>query len=653
MQAIITALVDRPGRFIGALVEPRPPPGGRKRWETVALLALLALAAIVRFWGVGTFSLHKPDEDTTVLPAVHILQDGSPRFPSGMFYGRAIVQSYLIAGAVKTFGQSEWSLRLPSVLTGIVLVLLAYFLGRRFLDPPWNMALVAVVALLPGMIADSQEARMYAFLSASLAVYMILLLRWERTGSTGALAAAVVAMLVAIQFHEIAVFSSVLLVFPGLAHGDDRKLRQGLLALMVVAVGYLLISRWMGSFYPETASDYLPAVSQTGDSPHAGALRFRLSVLVPALICAIALVWLNIRAVPGRAMGATAGVLLYLGLLAQALLLYHLAMLLIIAGLVVARRNGGARTAAVLVLLAACAALALVHVVMLHNANVGSIRKVIGVMVGQPSIWPYLQVADYSPIAMALVVIALGVGLWRLSHGGRVHDDVLFAVLGVFVPLFGIGFFGWYIPPRYGEFALLPMLVCALAAAQRFVASRPGVIRSGNALPVLCLVAIVCVAILNPRAVMRSIDAGSSFADHKGEAQYLRSIKLQPHDIVVAEEVLMQTYYLGHIDYWLTGPRNAADFIVRVNGQVVDMYTGTPLIDSAAAMQALIDRPDRGAIYVLGSGENQQDGRETLRGHEINELLKRPEFQAVYQARDGVTTIWKIAAPTAIGSRTG
>ena len=66
-------------------------------WEKRALLALLVLAAIVRLWGLGSYGLHKPDEDTTALPAVHILVDGTPRFPSGMLYTRAIVQSYLIA----------------------------------------------------------------------------------------------------------------------------------------------------------------------------------------------------------------------------------------------------------------------------------------------------------------------------------------------------------------------------------------------------------------------------------------------------------------------------------------------------------------------------------------------------------------------------
>jgi hypothetical protein len=515
------------------------------------------------------------------------------------------------------------------------------------------MAFVAVVALLPGMIADSQEVRMYIFLSASLAAYMVLLFRWERTDRTDALLAAVIAMLVAIQFQEIAIFSSFLLLFPGLAHGDSQKLRQGLLALIVVGVSYVAMSHWSRSFYPKMVTDYLPSISQTGDAPHAGNLRFKLLILLPAMIGAIVLVWFNTRTVSARTTAMAAAALLYLGLALQAMLLYHLGALLLIAGLIIARRHGGARGLPVLFLAMTSAAIAAAHLALLHAAHVGSVRKIIGVMVGEPSVWPYLQVAVYSPVAMILLVAALGLGLWRLAAGGRIRDDVLFAILGVFVPLFGIGFFGWYIAPRYGEFALLPMLLCALAAAQRLVSSRTGLMRSGTTFAVTCAAAIVCIAIVNPIAVVRGVNAGSSFPDHKAEAQYIRALKLGPQDIIVAEEVLMQTYYLGHVDYWLTGPRNAADYLVRVNGKLADEYTLTPLIDSAAAFQALIDKPDRGTIYVIGSGENQQDGREFLRGPELNALLKSPEFVPVFQAPDGVTKIWKIAPTAASGARAG
>jgi hypothetical protein len=55
---------------------------------------------------------------------------------------------------------------------------------------------------------------------------------------------------------------------------------------------------------------------------------------------------------------------------------------------------------------------------------------------------------------------------------------------------------------------------------------------------------------------------------------------------------------------------------------------------------------------VIGSGEHQEDQRLALRGPEILQLLREPEFRTVYVAPDGMTTIWKIAPPaTAAGAK--
>src|SRR5690606_12757370 len=121
-----------PLRNAAALFHPVPTPEAPRRTEKLLLLAILLLAAIVRFWDLGSASLHKPDEDTTVLAAVHIMEDGTPRFPSGVFYGRAIVHSYLIGASFMAFGVSEWSARLPSALCGILVVWLGWLVSRRF-----------------------------------------------------------------------------------------------------------------------------------------------------------------------------------------------------------------------------------------------------------------------------------------------------------------------------------------------------------------------------------------------------------------------------------------------------------------------------------------------------------------------------------------
>jgi 4-amino-4-deoxy-L-arabinose transferase-like glycosyltransferase len=603
------------------------------------LLALILIAAIVRFWGVGSYGLHRPDEDTTVLPALHILEDGTPRFPSGMFYARAIGQSYMIAASVLAFGQTEFAFRLPSVLCGILLVGLAYFVGRRFLLPVWNLAFVGVVALLPGFIADSQFARMYSFLCASLAAYMIFIFRWERTDSRNALIAGVVAMLVAIQFQEIAIFASFLVFFPGLAHGDTKKLRAGIVAFIVILVCFLAISHVTKSFYPKLPTDYVVAVELLGQAPQSSYVALSPIIALAVAIVATLVSRGIVRQVIIRRVAIAAGLLIFIGLILQSALYYHLALISLLSGIILARRNRGASWPAISMLAAVCIVIAAVQIVLLHRTGIAP-RKMVGLMVGRPSIWPYLRIGDYSPAALVLIAIALSGALMRLAARERISDVWLFFTLCFLLPLFLVGMFSWYIPPRYAEFAVLPMLICAFAPWQQLKFS---------ARPATALFAVLIgVAIVNPSAVGNAVNAGSSFPDHRGAAQYMRSVALRPRDVVVAEEVLMQTYYLGHVDYWLYNANVAANYAERFNGKFVDIYTHTPIIGTGAEFLALIDKPDRGAIYVIGSGEDEQDGRLFLLGPEIFALLKSPIFKVVYTSPNGRTQVFKADAPAAV-----
>ena len=202
-------------RMLGGLAsafEITPQAGTRQTWEGIALLAILVGAAWVRFWGLGGWGL-EGDEDTMALAAAHILRHGTPYLPSGMFYARGIAQLYMMAASMLAFGESEWAMRIPSVVCGLLLIALGYFYGRRFLAPAWNIAFVGTLGFLPASIADSQEARMYIFLLASLMGYTILVFEWERTDRIGMLIAAVVVMIIGIQFHTLAVFGAFIVFF--------------------------------------------------------------------------------------------------------------------------------------------------------------------------------------------------------------------------------------------------------------------------------------------------------------------------------------------------------------------------------------------------------------------------------------------------------
>jgi Dolichyl-phosphate-mannose-protein mannosyltransferase len=647
MQQTASPLLYRLMRDLGRVFEISARAEPVRPWEMLVVGALIVVGAIVRFWGLGSWGL-EGDEKTMALPTMHLVHFGSPQMPSGMFYERAIALTYLMAASVRAFGESEWAFRFPSVVCGILLIGIAYFVGRRFLARTWNIAFVALTALLPSLIADSQEARMYIFMVTCLAGYTALIFEWERSDKTLWLVAAVVVMLLGIQFHLLSVFGSLLLLFPGLLAANARKVWYGALGLVVVIAGFAGISRWIESFYTHAVKADVRhvAAAETHISSLSLMHQAPLLIFVGALAAALLAAYVA-RSVPGRAPALVAFALLFAGLMCELVVFYHLGIVLILAGAIVAQRGGGKALPRIAALVVLSIVLAISQFHILHHATGVSSYKTLGMMIGLPSIWSFLRAAGYCPPAWLIVGVAMLVALWRLAQRRSIRDYWLFFVLAVWLPLFGLGIFAWDIEPRYTEFALLPLLVCALAASQEACAVLA---RRFNPtlVPVVqgVLAAVVVILLVNPVNLAHAVDAGYSIhPDHKGAAQYIRSIALRPNDVIVAEDSLQQTYYLGHIDFWLRGMNDAAQFVYMKDRVLRDIYTDAPLIGTGADLMALVKRRDRGAIYIIGTGEFKGDDLRFIRSHGIYEALQQPIFAPVFRGRDGLTQVWRVAAP--------
>jgi hypothetical protein len=630
-----------------ALFAPERPESGYHRYLPLLLLLIVAVGAGLRFWGLGAVGLHG-DEETMAMPTQHIVEHGTPILPSGMFYPRALGQLYLMAASVAAFGETEWALRLPSALCGVLLIVLAWFAGRRFLTPPWNLAFAAAVALLPEFIIDAQTARMYVFLVTSIAGFLVLLFEWERTSRPGFLLGAVLMLLVGLQFHTLAVFSAPLLLFPGLLHGDLRKFRAGLIAFAIVVAGFFAVDAWIASNYP-------PPEQVAGFEEPSQGSKARWAVpdvnpwwIAVALALATGLATFVVRPVRGRT-GLIAGGLLGLGLVMQTVFAYHIAALLIIAGLILAQRSGRLPPRRVAVLAGVCAVLALAQMAMIQAQGVGSLRQSLGAMTGWPSVWPYLVVSGYSIAAAVLVAVALLRALWCVAQRRRVPDHVLFVVLGVWLPLFLIGVFTWDIPLRYAAGQSLPLFLAAFAAAQWLFQMRwPAFERLRAPAATAFAGAIVCLVIVNPILVARTVNSGYAIhPDHKGAAEFMRTLELGPKDVILAEDILQQYYYLsGRVDYWLVASYVAAKFVRDVDGEPREIYLNAPVIGSGAELARLLEDPNRGTVYVIGSSEEIADRSTYFRGLGIQEVLDSPQFETIYRGRDGLTEIWKAPPPS-------
>jgi hypothetical protein len=239
----------------------------------------------------------------------------------------------------------------------------------------------------------------------------------------------------------------------------------------------------------------------------------------------------------------------------------------------------------------------------------------------------------------------VAVSLVRFARLKPVPDYFVFAVLTIAIPLFIMGLFLWDLPVRYTVSSSIPLMLCGLAFAQWAFG------RLGTGWKRTMAVAATAILIINPIAFSKAVNPGYDLhPDHKGAAEFMRTQNIVPEDIVLAEDVLQQTYYLGSVDYWLISREVARRFVKRVDGEIRDFYTGSGVIGSGKELQALLDaNPDK-RIFVIGSGENQEDGRRYMRKFGIFEMLESDRFKTIFVGRDGTTKVWIAVPPQAAPS---
>lgn len=614
--------------------------------DYIVLAIILAAGVVLRFWGLGNVGLHG-DEETMAMPTMALLESGQPLLPSGMYYARAMLNLYLMAGSVWMFGESEWAFRFPSALVGSVTGLAAFFMGRRFLSPQFNLALVATITLLPAMIIVSQTARMYVFFVTCIIWFAACIFRWERDQRVSSLILALFVWLLAVHFQILAIFAAPLFLFPGLSRQSWKQLVQGGAAFVV---GWLLFQfqRYLiASRYPDDAErppDVHDAVTQTPlDAVMAGSDWLFLAAVAAA--CALS-VFLIAKGVRTAGWQRTAPVLLVtLGLLAVSALQYHLGGILLMIGIVFWLREPRLSRGWLAGALLLAALIAAVHLGILYNTGLYPGRKLIGAVVGMPSVWPVLRFLEYSPVAGVVFGIAFVFALVRFSQGRPLPMLVLFFVMAVWAALLVLGYFAWYIPPRYAMGQLGYFLLCAfagLAYLGKELRAIPDASRLSN--PSLLLLMLVSAALINPIALGRTVNPGYDlYPDHKGAAEHIRSLDLSPDAILIAEDVLQQTYYLGRVDYSLRPADDAVNFSFVRDGQVIDQYTGAPVLGTGAELQAVLDANRDKDVYIIGSGENFIDGVRMFRTLGIREVLESDGLEVVFEGRDGKTRIWESA----------
>lgn len=145
---------EREGRVLERVNRRQKPlPALHERWALIALLAIMILGAVLRFYGLGFQSLSGDElaswsfsEGDTISKLV-----GSDVQPPLYFLILDLARLIL--------GDSEWALRLPSAIAGWLSIPAVYLLGRRLYSEREGLMAALFVAVIWSPIYYSQEAR--------------------------------------------------------------------------------------------------------------------------------------------------------------------------------------------------------------------------------------------------------------------------------------------------------------------------------------------------------------------------------------------------------------------------------------------------------------------------------------------------------------
>lgn len=613
-------------------------PGGKYEISHYCLLAALALAAFyLRILNLGVPGL-SGDEDIMGLAVRGLHESGQPVLPSGMEYRRAIVHTYLIYYSTQLFGQSEWALRIPSVVAGMLLLVFVFRIGKRFLDPMHNVAAFSLFALAPPLIEISRTARMYVFLLLLVAIYINFVLMWEHKKDRRYPLIAMCTLAAAISLHPLAIFVLPIFFWPAIASGCMRKLRTAIFVCVPLLAFYWLFGEWSAAPYPtlEERPVYVDSADLTLKNHSANNLEWLRFAIIA---CALFAVLSRTRAALFKNVPAAC---LFLGVALVVLRYYLPGGYIILVGALwqirekeVVNRN---------VVIVAVLALAIFAADLVNSVfQVGVNRAALRITFEKASPYFWVRLLETFPI-QTLVLLALSpVSLLKSPKQEKSSGVILLVLAALIFPMFLLSTFRWDFEYRYLLiFApLLFILSFALlddAISKNFLSIDQNHRRTGA-----MIAAILGIASMQPKSLYNYLTGDISNAPaHKLAAEFVASRQDYSRAIIIAEDSIATYYYLGRLDYRLQYLAQAAQYARINNGRIEDQYTGAEIIGTGLRLRDVLCG-SKTTVYIIGDGQVSSELRKLNRRDGISEVLDGPLLKSVFEIQPGPAKVWRFS----------
>lgn len=654
----------------------------------VCVVSITLLGFYLRYRCLGCLGF-RWDEDLTALAVKALIEKGTPELPSGMVYLRFFPVQWLTGISVKLFGFSEFSMRLPAVIFGTVLIPAAYFVAARLFSKPIGIIIASCIALSFWQVEMARTARMYApfFLAYLGAAYAIYRAHYEDLDNIFSPWVPLLA-LVALSIHQLAYSLSILLLVAiPLRHSFLRTVS---LVLQAVTIGLAFVAvnfaqQWYFQI-PRRAADAVQ-LSQHSDEGTGLVAALVRQVLLPVpnflhitfdafpIITSVAMVAVIVAGLFVARAVSRQGVL-YLGLTWVAMTFsimhqFNLVGMTLIA-MLMALKNGlsSVRNPAWY-----WPALLCFSIFLLWLATIGMFtilppsdvlatqhppRQMLRTLFDYPNFrlfWSYV-------LERPLLSVPLALGsLWGINKisSDRPDPKALFLFGGFWLVLFANGvlstkfeFFRYnlHVDPIFlmlvtvGLFSLPQLLeeleLPILDRLKLFLSKPIGTLA----------VATVVILGINPVGAVLTSDRDYSeggfpytslglgeYPDFKTPAEFVRD-RYQLGDIILVLDPREYWNYIGRVHYWI----RSTDFESQTyqnGGRAYDMYLGIPLLHSKNQVKDVLENRADGTAWILFSKSHL--ARTPSVSDSIKAYLKGLDDKIVYVGRDGQTVVVRIS----------
>ena len=221
--------------------------------ELISLIIILIFAFFLRVYSLG-YSPFWTDEAISSMASKMILEKGFPIFDSGMVYGRAYVFHYIQAFFM-LLGQNEFWARFPSIIFGLLTILLAYVIGKEY-SKTGGIISALFISVFSLEVFFSRQARFYQLFQLMFFLCIYLLYRSgedkNKKHEKVYLILSLLAFLIALDTHIAALVLAPFIILHILIFNKHKYL--AILAFIPLIMGFMPVIRLISDSLKITAN---------------------------------------------------------------------------------------------------------------------------------------------------------------------------------------------------------------------------------------------------------------------------------------------------------------------------------------------------------------------------------------------------------------